>query len=350
MKVLFWTFAEFHYELVRSLIISVSTATTGKDLSDPVVKQIVKDVFEHRYPDGLNLLERLWDWSAELKQGLKQTLKLALISGHAADKIVYEMQDVINRYTNQERAIVIKEKIPKWIIELNHAAKRVLENPDDLKEFEKIIKKIEVYTEKLSKEGTYYLTRLKTIARTESANAYHKAQIMLTEDDQDLVGYRWILSKSHPKPDICDYLANVNYGYGKGIHPKDKVPREKAHPNCMCYLEPVYKWDTKGKEKEKPKVGKKVLKRFAPKYVREFENFGYSVEDFFQEEKKRFLKKDEAMDVFLKNYIGENRKVEKKIGDTVRFKQYPRKEKRRVYLRSSKYQPNIEESRFNFSR
>lgn len=33
------------------------------------------------------------------------------------------------------------------------------------------------------------------------------------------------------------------------------------------------------------------------------------------------------MDIFLKKYVGENRKVEKRIGDTVKLKQYPRKEK-----------------------
>ena len=33
------------------------------------------------------------------------------------------------------------------------------------------------------------------------------------------------------------------------------------------------------------------------------------------------------MDIFLKNYIGENKKVEKSVGDTIKFKQYPKKEK-----------------------
>ncbi|WP_297454207.1 hypothetical protein [Persephonella sp.] len=33
------------------------------------------------------------------------------------------------------------------------------------------------------------------------------------------------------------------------------------------------------------------------------------------------------MDIFLKKYVDVNRKVEKRIGDTVKLKQYPRKEK-----------------------
>ncbi|WP_457625702.1 hypothetical protein [Persephonella sp.] len=89
----------------------------------------------------------------------------------------------------------------------------------------------------------------------------------------------------------------------------------------------VYNWEAKDKPKEKPKIDKKVLERFAPKYIRELKTFGYNVEEFFLEKEKRYSKKDKAMDVFFKDYIGENRKVEKNIGDTVKFKQYPKREK-----------------------
>jgi len=286
-------FARNEIKGINSLIKNVIAATTGLNLKDPFVDNIVREVFNYRYPDGLTLSERLWDWSAELKHGLKQALKNALIAGRSADAIKYELQDVINKYTGKQRAIVLKEKVR--IEELKHSAKRALKDPKARKEFEEKLEKAQKYVEKLSKEGSFHaskhllkqfqkavdegkeylidkaiqyhmyhkqLTRLKTIARTEAANAYHKAQIKMTEDDEDLIGYRWKLSKSHPKPDICDFFANINYGYGKGVHPKDKVPRQKAHPNCMCYLEPVYKWETKGKERGKPTIDKKVLERF----------------------------------------------------------------------------------------
>ena len=313
------------------LIKQVATITTGKSLKDPLIDEVVKEVFNYRYPDGLNLSERLWDWSSGLKHQLKQNLQTLLTKGRSADAIVYQLQGIINKYQGKDKAIVLKEKLPKWTKELEDLARFAIKNPKAKKEFEKKIKQFENYVEKLSKEGSYYrskqllnqikkaveegkeylinnaikhhiynkqLTRLKTIARTESANAYHKAQIKITKQDEDLIGYKWKLSSSHPKPDICDYLANVDYGYGKGIHPKDKVPQQKAHPNCMCYLIPVYDWEIKGKEKQQPKIDEKVLERFAPKYVKEFTEAGYDIKDLFSEREKRFLKKEEAMEKF----------------------------------------------------
>jgi hypothetical protein len=53
-----------------------------------------------------------------------------------------------------------------------------------------------------------------------------------------VIGYQWRLSSSHPFPDICDYYAGVDFGLGRGVWPKEKVPPEKAHPHCMCSLVP----------------------------------------------------------------------------------------------------------------
>lgn len=327
-----YQFSKDKIEEVSSLLKEVAVAATGLSLKDPLVDEIVREVFKYRYPDGLNLSERLWDWSTELKHGLKQALQNALVAGRSADAIKYELQRVIDQHSGKQRVIVLKEKLPKWVEELRHSAKRALKDPKARKEFEKKLEKAQKYVEKLSKEGSYYaskhllkqfqkaidegkeylidksiqyhmyhkqLTRLKTIARTEAANAYHKAQIKMTEEDKDLVGYKWRLSRSHPKPDICDYYANVNYGVGKGIHPKDKVPRQKAHPNCMCYLEPVYKWEIRGLPREKPRIDKRVLYRFAPKYIKELVRQGYDILEFFDEKRKAFIPKKE-LPIFLK--------------------------------------------------
>ena len=312
-------------EEVQNLIKETASSVMGLSLNDQVVDDLVKEVFNYRYPDGLNLSERLWDWGTELKHGLKKSLQNALVAGRSADAIVYELQDVIDSFSGQEKAVVLKEKIPQWVEELKRSAKRALKDPAARKEFEERIKKAQKYVENISSEESLYrtktlfkqfkkainegkeylidkaiqyhmynkqLTRLKTIARTESANAYHKAQIKMTEDDKDLIGYRWKLSKSHPKPDICDLFANINYGYGKGIHSKDKVPRQKAHPNCMCYLEPVYKWEVEGEEQE-PIVERKVLKKFALEYVKDLEEVGIDIEQLFDERKKAFRTESE---------------------------------------------------------
>ena len=42
----------------------------------------------------------------------------------------------------------------------------------------------------------------------------------------------WVLSGSHPRPDICDTLAD------NGPYDVLNIPAQ-PHPNCMCYLQPV---------------------------------------------------------------------------------------------------------------
>lgn len=315
-------FSKEHIEQLKEIISYSVSTIISKPLSDPIVKKIVQAVFEYRYPDGLTLSQRLWNWSADMSHDLKEALKLAIWKGNSANNIVYELQYLIEGYHNNNFAITIKEKIPNWIKHLKeafyHGAK--LQDRDRAKA---IIDSVERYINKLSKQGTYtsakhlvnnvkkaielgkeelidrsiryhiyqkQLTRLKTIARTEISNAYHQAQLVLTEQDKDLIGYRWRLSKSHPKPDICDYLANVDYGLGKGVHPKEKVPRTKAHPNCMCYLEPVYRFEVKGDVYKTPKIDKQVLEKFAPNYIKKL---GGDIEDYFNHQEKRFLRKEE---------------------------------------------------------
>ena len=81
---------------------------------------------------------------------------------------------------------------------------------------------------------------LKRIVRTEAATAFHVSQIQATENDPYLLGYQWRLSSAHPRVDICDEWARVDQGLGAGVWSKDRVPRGKAHPHCMCYLLPRF--------------------------------------------------------------------------------------------------------------
>jgi len=76
----------------------------------------------------------------------------------------------------------------------------------------------------------------KRLARTEINNAFHFSQIRYTREMPWVRGYRWMLSGSHPDPDICNDMANRNHdGIGPGVYKKGNVPG-KPHPNCFCYL------------------------------------------------------------------------------------------------------------------
>lgn len=83
--------------------------------------------------------------------------------------------------------------------------------------------------------GTSYAAM--RLGRTEINNAHHSTTIRLTRDQPWVTGYKWNLSRSHPKPDTCDALAlgNSGRGFGPGEYRKTEAP-SKPHPQCLCYL------------------------------------------------------------------------------------------------------------------
>jgi hypothetical protein len=74
--------------------------------------------------------------------------------------------------------------------------------------------------------GTSYAAM--RLARTEINNAHHETTIRLSKDRPWVSGYKWMLSGSHPSPDICDEYARREFE-------KDEVP-SKPHPQCLCFL------------------------------------------------------------------------------------------------------------------
>lgn len=76
----------------------------------------------------------------------------------------------------------------------------------------------------------------KRLARTEINNAHHSTSIMHSKDRPWIVGMKWNLSSSHPRPDDCDdYAKKDHYRLGPGVYKKGDTPR-KPHPQCLCYL------------------------------------------------------------------------------------------------------------------
>lgn len=76
------------------------------------------------------------------------------------------------------------------------------------------------------------------LARSEINNAYHAIAVNHAAEAPWVEGVRWYLSGSHPKPDICDDLANRDLGLGPGVYRPRDVPR-KPHPQCFCYVTPI---------------------------------------------------------------------------------------------------------------
>jgi hypothetical protein len=74
------------------------------------------------------------------------------------------------------------------------------------------------------------------LARTELANAFHTTTIRQGREMPWVTGYKWNLSGSHGRPDVCnEYAGDDHDGLGAGIFKKANVPG-KPHPQCLCYL------------------------------------------------------------------------------------------------------------------
>lgn len=74
------------------------------------------------------------------------------------------------------------------------------------------------------------------LARTEINNSHHESTIRQSEMRPWVLGYKWNLSGSHPRPDVCnEYAEDDRYGLGAGVWKKGEAP-SRPHPQCLCYL------------------------------------------------------------------------------------------------------------------
>lgn len=251
--------------------VTLAASVTPNSLQSATIAKLVEQAFTERWPDGLNLSERLWNWDNSVKTGLAKTVQDGIRHGESVSKIMYAMQRKIETAHAGQRFKIVETYVDDWVTELHQSATALIHDPEAralwdatvadaeerilsltangsrsaaeqaLKEMQKaVLKGSEELADKAAKWWLYdkQLYHLKRIARTEMATAMHRAVIAGTIDDETIIGYQWRLSSSHPAADICDYYANIDMGLGKGVWTKDAAPRHKAHPHCMCLLIP----------------------------------------------------------------------------------------------------------------
>lgn len=82
--------------------------------------------------------------------------------------------------------------------------------------------------------GVSYAAR--RLGRTELNNAFHTTTIRMAENQPWTEGFKWNLSGSHPRPDICNEYADDDHDdLGAGVFKTGNAPA-KPHPQCLCYL------------------------------------------------------------------------------------------------------------------
>ncbi|MBK9440734.1 MAG: hypothetical protein IPN53_05205 [Comamonadaceae bacterium] len=100
------------------------------------------------------------------------------------------------------------------------------------------------------------------VFRTEINRAHGTAYMAGAEKTPGFVGFRFLLSPRHPRPDVCDHFANQNlYGLGKGVYPSAKACPWPAHPNTLSFVEMVFDTEVTAADKAGKETPMQALAR-----------------------------------------------------------------------------------------
>jgi hypothetical protein len=254
---------------LRAAIKAATLLGAAAPIRDERVAQLAEQAFAERWPDGLRLSDRLWKFKGDTTAGFQRVLQDGARVGQSVNALVYDLQRQIE--ARGARFQIVHTEFADWTEVLGQAAQALIKNPKGRDQWNRTVSLVRTHLDKLAETGTRHaaetafkriraaaeagredligeaiywwqydkqLFLLKRIARTEMATAQHRAVIASTQDDEDIIGYQWRLSSSHPEPDICDYYAGIEMGLGRGVWPKDQAPQHKAHPHCMCLIIP----------------------------------------------------------------------------------------------------------------
>lgn len=140
-------------------------------------------------PNGYRLSDRVWNTSAHARQQIDMFLEAGIREGKGA----LQMSRELERFLRPDR-VNLKTSAP------------------------------------YGRTASYDAMRL---ARTEITRAHTEAQRVAGAMNPFVQGLQWVLSPSHPKPDICDEYARGGPN-GDGIYSLETVP-SVPHPACLCY-------------------------------------------------------------------------------------------------------------------
>lgn len=180
-----------------------------------VADDVVRWVHQFTANDGLQLSDRIWALDRGAKEELTQAIQSSVIQGHGASRAA---QDFL------ARGLPVPADIAQTASMANAAG--VARQAGDVL---------------LTGEGNAYDYALR-VFRTEINRAHGEAYMASGENNQDFVGWRFMLSPNHPQADICDMHARANlYGLGPGVYPSREACPWPAHPNTISFVEIVFK-------------------------------------------------------------------------------------------------------------
>ena len=188
-----------------------------------------RDAFLARSEKGLNLSDRVWKSVRQLRDELEVAVTVSMGEGKSASAMSREVRQYLNdpdlmfrrfRYKKGEDADGNPIYGRKWKKRVKDEATGKYKWID----YDRDSYKTGAGVYKSSAKNAMRLTR------TETNIAYRRADHERWQQMDFVLGQRVQLSKSHPKPDICDKL--------QGDYPKEFV-FDGWHPQCFCFVTPI---------------------------------------------------------------------------------------------------------------
>ena len=184
--------------------------------------------FIDRTESGMNLSDRVWQSTRQLRDEMEIAMTVAIGDGTSAARMSRDVRKYLNdpdlmfrrfRYKDPETG-EWRRKWKKRVIDPETGKTRFIDYDKDS------------YQDEWTGKGYYKSAAMNAmrVARTETNIAYRRADNARMQQMDFVLGQRVKLSRSHPKKDICDKLA--------GDYPKDFV-FDGWHPQCFCYVTPI---------------------------------------------------------------------------------------------------------------
>lgn len=202
-----------------------------------VVDDAVQFVRHQAGSDGLVLSDRLWRVGRGARELVQRSVEQAVVQGWSADKAA---QDYMLR----------GQQPPDDVASGRGAA---------------AVDRVSAAAAPLTNDTTGPLANALRVARTEINRAHGEAYMDGAGRTPAVVGFRFLLSPRHPRPDICDLYARQNlYGLGAGVYPDRKTCPWPAHPNTLSFVVAVFGEEVTPEDQAGRETTQQALARLAP--------------------------------------------------------------------------------------
>ncbi len=277
----------------------------SKELAiDPV---LLSEILYKNAKDTARLVAKIIEDGIRAKDTVRE-IAMKLYEGYGYnDKEVLNATKTLPNYLKQalkkrefKKALRQIEKLRTKPLRI--AYKKILQTAEELTD--KAIQKA-IYTA-VQEKMRYYANR---IAETEAHRALMSKRAYEYLHDKRLKLVRYRMSVSHPKMDICDFYANLDIGYGRGVVPKEMMRTLPLHPHCRCVYEPYHK-KVEAKPKPWERAVKETMAKFSKKEQREILGSYKNLEKFLNGEDIEKIFNDLRPKYPIRRYAEVFRKIE----------------------------------------